>query len=188
MTRQACVKAILICLALGFPLSATCADNLEYAVVSGVESIQRVRTGSSLFPWERAAPDEVIVSLSCGFARVVYARVTSPGFAKLNDDINPKPWKAFVHIGHYCKLQEFVLDGLHLVAYRKWKGQDYLIDFAEIQVDDDERLYVDDSSFIEGTGLGGDLANCADQNPECTTLRIYLDSIPMQANKSPLSP
>ena len=187
------MKTMLICLAFAFSLKAVCADNLEYAIVSGVESLQRVRTASSLFPWDRAAPGEVLVSLSCGFARVVYARVTTPGFARLNDDPNPKPWKVLVQLGHYCKLNEFVLDGWHLVAYRTWKGQDYLITFAEIRVGEDERLYVDDPDFLEETGLGdhsvpaagtADSTDCAQPGPDCPLRRVYVDTIPMQANKS----
>ena len=187
------MKSILVSVALAFPLSAVCADNLEYAIVSGVESLQRVRTTSSSFPWERAEPGEIIVSLSCGFARVVYARVTTPGFAKLHDDPNSKPWKLLVQLGHYCKLNEFVLDGWHLVAYRNWRGKDYLISYAEILVGEDERLYVDDSDFIEETGLDSvagsaaqtsDSADCPESGSECPNRRIYVDTIPMRANKS----
>jgi hypothetical protein len=186
------MKAILICLALSFPLSAVCAENLEYAIVTGVESLQRVRTASSLFPWDRAAPGEVILSLSCGFARVEYQRVTAPGIAKLHDDPKSKPWQVFVLLGHYCKLNEFVLDGWHLIAYRKWKGKDYLIDYAEILVGEDERLYVDDLNFIVQTGLESvagpaaqtsDSADCAESDSECPKRRIYVDSIPVQDNK-----
>ena len=181
----ASMKAMLICLALAFPPSAVCADNLEFAIVTGVESLQRVRTASGQFPWDRAAPGEVIVSLSCGFVQVVYERVTTPGISRLNDDFSKKPWKALVQLGHYCKLNEFVLDGWHLVAYRKWRGKDYLISYAEIRVGEDKRLYVDDSDFIEETGLEilSDPADCAEPGPECTNHRIYVDTIPMQANK-----
>jgi hypothetical protein len=184
------MKALLIGLAFAFPPSALCADNLEYAIVTGVESLQRVRTASSLFPWDRAAPDEVLVSLSCGFVQVVYERVTTPKIARLDDDYKTRPWTAFVHLGHYCKLNEFVLDGWHLVAYRKWKGKDYLISYAEIRVGEDKRLYVDDSDFIEDTGLESlsgpaaqtsNSADCADSRPECTNRRIYLDNIPTGA-------
>ena len=145
------MKALLIGLAFAFPPSALCADNLEYAIVTGVESLQRVRTASSLFPWDRAAPDEVLVSLSCGFVQVVYERVTTPKIARLDDDYKTRPWTAFVHLGHYCKLNEFVLDGWHLVAYRKWKGKDYLISYAEIRVGEDKRLHVDDSGLSSRT-------------------------------------
>ena len=183
------MRALPVWLALAFPLNAVCSENLEFAVVSGVESLQRVRTGSSLFPWDHEAPGEVIVSLSCGFAQVEYARVTTPGLARLNDDLNRKPWKVLALLGHYCKLSEFVLEDLHLIAYRKWKGKDYLINLADILVGEDKRLYVDDSDFIEHTGLeslaGAEAEksgspDCVDPGPECAHRRIYLDAIPMQ--------
>ncbi len=133
------------------------------------------------------------MSLSCGFAEAGYRRVTTPGVARLNDDANAKSWKALVLLGHYCKLNEYVLDGWHLVAYRTWRGKDYLIDFAEILVGEDGRLYVDDSNFIENTELESvahsaaqtsDAAVCAESGSECPNRRIYVESIPMPANNS----
>jgi hypothetical protein len=186
------MKAVLACLMLVFSPCALGADNISFAIVTGVESVQRIRTGENNLPWDRAAPGEVIVSLSCGFARVVYERATASKISTLDDEAESKPWSVLVQLGHYCKLQEFVLDGWHLVAYRMWRGKAYLVDFAEIRVGDGRRLYVDDSRFMEDTGLEavvgaaartGETEACAEPATGCPERRIYIDSIPMQSKK-----
>jgi hypothetical protein len=173
------MKSILALLTLAFPLTAFCADEFQFAIVSGVETFQRVRSESNLYPWDHAGPDEIIVSNACGFARVEYYRVTTPGFSKVLDERNLKSWKALVQLGEWCKIGEFILDDLTLVAYREWKGKIYLIHSAELFVGENDRLYVDDTQFIEETGLKSLLRTDDD-----TRDRIYVDAIPMQTNKS----
>jgi hypothetical protein len=187
------MKSILTLLAFVFPVTALCADDFKYAIVSGVETFHRVRSASNLYPWDHAGPDEIIVSNACGFARVTYYRVTTLGFSKALDERNLRPWKTLVQLGEWCKINEFILDDLTLVAYREWKGRSYLMGYAELFVDKDGRLYVDDGQFIEQMGLenlpgtdvdASDLAECASPNADCARSRIYVDAIPMQANKS----
>jgi hypothetical protein len=187
------MKAILVLVALLSPLCADAAEGAEYAIVSGVESFHRIPNVSNQYPWERAKADEIIVSNACGFAQVEYDRVTNPSFSSLKDDRNLKRWKALVLLGEWCGIKEFVLEGPTLVAYRTWKGKPYLLDYAELLVGDDGRLYVEDLRFIEKWGLvnllrespaSDHVTERAAQNRERANGRIYIDAISMRANKS----
>jgi hypothetical protein len=188
------MRTVAFILALAFPFGAVATDDLEFAVVSGVETFQRLKKTSNLYPWEHAAPGEIVISNACGFARVKYYRVETPGFARIYENRNLQRWDALVLLGEWCQIKEFILEGLTLVAYRKWKGEDYIVSFAELFVDRSERLYVEDVHFIEESGLGNlmvsmeasdDPAECASNAEECSKDRLYLSSVPMRANKSP---
>ena len=126
---------------------------LKFAVVSGVETFHRVRGENNLYPWSKARAGEIIISNACGFAEIRYFRVDSPGYSTLDDEQNLKPWKAFVRLGEWCRIQEFVLEKPTLVAYRDWKGKHYVVDYADLEVNDDRRLYLSDLRFIEEVGL-----------------------------------
>jgi hypothetical protein len=179
------LKLAAFVMALAAPSAAFAEDNLEYAVVSGVETFQRLKGEDNLYPWDKAGPDEIIISNSCGFARMAYYKVTTPGFSRFSDEQNLKRWDALVQLGEWCEIKEFIFDHLTLVAYRQWKGKNYIVSYADIMVGEDHRLYAVDNLFIDATGLGrlvvpveglsGD--HCAPGVKECSEHRLYLDSL-----------
>jgi hypothetical protein len=133
-------------------------DSIQYAVVRGsAVAVSRPRDGAVLgYPWMTGLD---VIMPSCGFARVVYhATPLQEGRVTYRADEGKTRETAFKAMtGEWCALSDLLLEEVHyaehLITYRVWKGQQYLLDWPLVFNDNDGADYIADTDFVDSYDL-----------------------------------